>query len=78
MSCTDGKVILSASYLKELRRNNGLSQEKLAQKIKMQKLNLSIATIKRAEAGKMVNYGTAFTLAEFYNIAVADLFSTVV
>lgn len=69
----DGKQVLNSQYLKSLRREYGLSQEALADACERKCLRISIATIKRAETGKAVNYRTTKNLAAFYGIEVNDL-----
>lgn len=73
MNCSDGKVVLSNRHLKTLRRHCGLSQENLAHRLSEEKLYMSIATVKRAETGRFVNYSTAYKLAKFYNVKVIEL-----
>lgn len=73
MNDTDGKISLSSRKLKALRRNFCLSQETLAFKTLEKKLGISIATIKRAESGKKVSYGTAYKLTNFYGVKLADI-----
>ena len=69
----DGSVKLNYIKLKELRKNLGLSQEKLALSCQKKSLCLSIATLKRAECGRAVFYRTAAELARFYQIPVTDI-----
>jgi len=73
MHLDDGKIILSSSNLKALRRRYGLSQESMAYKCSEENLAVSIATVKRAEAGKKVSYGTAYKIAKFYDVDISEL-----
>ena len=63
---SDGRVILNTIFLKRLRQKRGLSQDALAQLCRERHLCLSVASIKRAEAGKSVSYRTARHLARIY------------
>ena len=69
----DGKIILSGVKLKALRRAKGLSQEALTQACVRQSLSISIASIKRAEVGRAVNYRTARQIAIFHDVDLNDL-----
>lgn len=69
----DGRVILDAQGLKSLRKRRGLSQEAAAELCLDHRLCLSLASIKRAEAGKPVLYRTARHLASFYGTEVETL-----
>uniref|UniRef100_U1JB00 Uncharacterized protein n=1 Tax=Pseudoalteromonas citrea DSM 8771 TaxID=1117314 RepID=U1JB00_9GAMM len=69
----NGRVKLNTQRLKELRRNMGLSQEKLACACQDKALCVSIATLKRAECGLNVYHRTARELALFYQIPVYNL-----
>ncbi|MDK2595777.1 helix-turn-helix domain-containing protein [Pseudoalteromonas obscura] len=71
----DGRVKLDCKMLKQLRRDMGLSQEKLACACQEKALCVSIATLKRAECGCKVYHRTARELARFYQIPVKDLLS---
>ena len=73
---SDGKVALSKTKLKELRKQHGLSQESLAEACANKRLRVSIATIKRAEAGKNISYRSARYFAIFYNVDIATLLPT--
>lgn len=73
MNTRDGRISLSSSTLKELRKKSGLSQEKLAEQCLKQGLLVSVSSIKRAELGMNVLYRTATHLAAFYGISVDDL-----
>ncbi len=69
----DGKLTLSPARLKSLRRAWGMSQEALAQLCVDRHLSVSIASVKRAEAGKPVLYRTARHLAQLYQVELASL-----
>jgi transcriptional regulator with XRE-family HTH domain len=62
----DGRVRLDPVFLKRLRQLRGLSQNALADACAEHRLCLSLASIKRAEAGKSVLYRTARHFATFY------------
>ncbi|SHH10309.1 AAA family ATPase [Massilia sp. CF038] len=64
----DGRVLLDAVLLKRLRKGRALSQEALASLCFGRQLCVSIASIKRAEAGKHVLYRTARHLATVFDI----------
>ena len=69
----DGRVLLDAALLKRLRKDRALSQEALAELCLHQQLNVSIASLKRAEAGKAVLYRTARHLAQLFNVSLTQL-----
>ncbi|WP_026471360.1 AAA family ATPase [Alkanindiges illinoisensis] len=69
----DGRIKLNIARLKEKRKHLGLSQEALALHSFELKIYLSVASIKRAEAGKAVLYRTAKQFARLYDIAVEEL-----
>lgn len=68
-----GSVKLQAKRLKQERLYRGLSQERLSQQFYDLNIQVSIATLKRAEAGKNVNYRIAKELANFYKIPISEL-----
>lgn len=70
---SDGRVVLNPFFLKRLRQKRGLSQDALAQLCLDSHLALSLASIKRAEAGKSVSYRTARHLAGIYHTEVDSL-----
>jgi transcriptional regulator with XRE-family HTH domain len=70
---SDGRVRLQADLLKKLRRNAGHSQESLARHCQDRRLCISIASIKRAEAGRPVLHRTARHFAECYGIELSGL-----
>ena len=69
----DGRVALDAALLKTLRKARGLSQEALADLCVGRQLPVSIASIKRAETGKVVLYRTARHLATIFDIELDAL-----
>ena len=69
----DGRVLLDAALLKRLRKDRALSQEALAELCLHQQLNVSIASLKRAEAGKAVLYRTARHLAQLFHVSLTQL-----
>lgn len=73
MGSPDGRVSLDSAQLKQLRSRAGLSQEALAQQCLQERLCVSIASIKRAEAGKPVLYRTARHLATVYKVSLEQL-----
>ncbi|KQW87910.1 hypothetical protein ASC94_25805 [Massilia sp. Root418] len=66
-------MLLDATLLKRLRKTRGLSQEALADLCFQQQLCVSIASIKRAETGKIVLYRTARHLAQVFGVALEEL-----
>jgi len=69
----DSKVSLDIDALRKFRRTQGLSQEGLAYACEQRQLRVSIATIKRAEAGKKVSVRTASELAKFFDVDIECL-----
>jgi transcriptional regulator with XRE-family HTH domain len=69
----DGRIHLNTNQLKKLRKYKGYSQEKLAFECSEHYIQISLATIKRAETGKSVLYRTAASLAQFYQISIEEL-----
>ena len=70
---SDGRIALDAALLKTLRKARGLSQEALAELCVNHQLAVSIASIKRAETGKVVLYRTARHLATIFDVEVERL-----
>ncbi len=64
----NGRLALNQARLRALRKAVGLSQEAMADLCASQHLCISLASIKRAEAGKAVLYRTARHLARFFQI----------
>lgn len=73
---SDGRVPLDSLFLKRLRQKRGLSQDALADACSDSRLCLSLASIKRAEAGKPVLYRTARHLAAFFGTELELLVAT--
>ena len=70
---SDGRAPLDVPHLKVLRQRAGLSQEAVSEGCLEKRLCVSLASIKRAEAGKAVLYRTARHLATFYGVDVSTL-----
>jgi transcriptional regulator with XRE-family HTH domain/tetratricopeptide (TPR) repeat protein len=68
LPASDGRIALDAALLKSLRKARGLSQEALAELCFSRQLAVSIASIKRAETGKVVLYRTARHLAAIFDV----------
>ncbi|MBH1986398.1 MAG: helix-turn-helix transcriptional regulator [Burkholderiales bacterium] len=73
VSLCEGRLLLDARRLKHGRQCLGLSQEALAELCQGRHLCASIASIKRAEAGKPVLYRTARHLADAIGVPLAEL-----
>lgn len=71
----DGRVKLNTTRLKALRKSLGMSQEYMACQCRCHAYCVSLATLKRAEAGHSVYYRTVRELARFFNISVSELLS---
>ncbi|WP_261841309.1 helix-turn-helix domain-containing protein [Aliamphritea ceti] len=69
----DRQIFIDGARLKRLRRENGLSQEALADACERQHLRISIATIKRAETNKAVTLRTLHNLAQFFSVPSDEL-----
>jgi transcriptional regulator with XRE-family HTH domain len=69
----DGRIALDQQCLKALRKALGLSQEAMADLCSEQHLCVSLASIKRAEAGKAVLYRTARHIARFFQIKLTRI-----
>ena len=73
LAAADGRIVLDAALLKTLRKARGLSQEALAELCARRQLAVSIASIKRAETGKVVLYRTARHLATIFEVELDSL-----
>lgn len=73
LAASDGRIVLDAALLKNLRKARGLSQEALADLCMQRQLAVSIASIKRAETGKVVLYRTARHLAALFEVELDSL-----
>ena len=63
-----GRVLLDADLLRELRRTRLLSQQDLADECWRRNIRVSIATIKRAEAGRAVRFRIARELGRCFGL----------
>jgi hypothetical protein len=68
-----GTILLNASTLRRLREAKLLSQQELADTLYLKRIQVSIATIKRAETGRAVRFRIARDLALFFGVACDDL-----
>ncbi len=68
-----GRVLLDADVLRTLREKLLLSQSALAERCFQQRIQVSIATIKRAETWHPVRYRIAHDLARIFAVSVDDL-----
>lgn len=68
-----GSVILDSGMLRRLRTARLMSQQDLADECWRRNIRVSIATIKRAEAGHAVRYRVARELARCFDVPVADI-----
>ena len=68
-----GRVALRGDTLKALRYQACMSQEEVAAECKRQQIQVSVATLKRAEAGQSVIFRTARELAKYYRVSVETL-----
>lgn len=68
-----GRVLLDADVLRTLREKLLLSQSALAERCFQQRIQVSIATIKRAETWHPVRYRIAHDLARIFAVSVNDL-----
>lgn len=66
------RLSLLSSFLREIRINNGFTQEQVAQKI-----NLSRNSISKIENMRFFRIQHLFLLADFYEIPVHELFSEI-
>lgn len=68
-----GSVILDSGALRRLRTARLMSQQDLADECWRRNIRVSIATIKRAEAGHAVRYRVARELARCFDVPVGDI-----
>ncbi|EKE75145.1 XRE family transcriptional regulator [Gallaecimonas xiamenensis] len=68
-----GTQRLDAARLKALRDAKCISQEDLSHACQAKHLRLSLATIKRAEAGRPVSYRTIREFSAFYAVPLSVL-----
>ncbi|QGX41753.1 XRE family transcriptional regulator [Permianibacter aggregans] len=67
-------MVLNVDTLRLLRHQQCLSQEELADECRQRGISISVASVKRAEAGKPVIFRTARGLARFFSVTVERLF----
>jgi transcriptional regulator with XRE-family HTH domain len=72
-SLMQGRVLLDADVLKQLRHSRQLSQDELANECSIGHFRVSISSIKRAETGKPVLFRIARELARFFNVPAQRL-----
>jgi DNA-binding XRE family transcriptional regulator len=70
-----GQVVLDERELRRLRHDRLLSQQDLADECWNRNIRVSIATIKRAEAGRAVRFRIARELSRCFNVPVERLLS---
>ncbi|MGR5141067.1 helix-turn-helix domain-containing protein [Photobacterium sp. DNB23_23_1] len=70
---TSQKLMLNSKRIKQLRQQNGLSQEAFADACEQRLIRISIATIKRAETNRPVSLRTAKNIATFYDVDLDEL-----
>lgn len=68
-----GSIQLDAARLRHLRRTRLLSQRDLADEFGRRDIQVSIATIKRAEAGQAVRYRVAREIARYFDLPASEL-----
>lgn len=68
-----GSIQLDAARLRQLRRALMLSQRDLADEFGRRDIQVSIATIKRAEAGQAVRYRIAREIARYFDLPASEL-----
>lgn len=68
-----GSIQLDAARLRQLRRSLMLSQRDLADEFGRRDIQVSIATIKRAEAGQAVRYRIAREIARYFDLPASEL-----
>lgn len=71
-----GSIQLDAARLRQLRRSLMLSQRDLANEFDRRDIQVSIATIKRAEAGQAVRYRIAREIARYFELPASELAHT--
>lgn len=68
-----GSVVMNAARLRQLRESRLLSQQDLCEAIFDRNLQVSIATIKRAETGHAVRFRIVRALAHYFDVPPGDL-----
>lgn len=68
-----GSICLNAARLRQLRGALMLSQRDLADEFGRRDIQVSIATLKRAETGQAVRYRIARELARYFELPASEL-----
>lgn len=68
-----GHVMLDSALLRQLRQANLMSQQDLADYCWRHNIQLSLTTIKRAEAGHAVRFRIARELARCFDVVVTEI-----
>lgn len=68
-----GQVVLDGALLRRLRQARLLSQQDLADECWRRNIRVSIATIKRVEAGRAVRFRIAHELARCFDVPVMQI-----
>ncbi|QWF17030.1 helix-turn-helix domain-containing protein [Lysobacter capsici] len=68
-----GQVALDGALLRRLRQDRLLSQQDLADECWRRNIRVSIATIKRVEAGRAVRFRIAHELARCFDVPVMQI-----
>lgn len=76
VSLDRGKVVLDGALLRRLRQDRLLSQQDLADECWRRNIRVSIATIKRVEAGRAVRFRIAHELARCFEVPVMQIVRT--
>lgn len=69
----NGKILMNKNKLKQLRMQQGLSQQALVDCFYDNNIQISIATLKRAEVGKPVHYRIARAFACYFSLSIMEL-----
>ena len=68
-----GQVMLDSVLLRQLRQSKLMSQQDLANECWRRNIQISLTTIKRAEAGHAVRFRIARELARCFEVAIVQL-----
>jgi transcriptional regulator with XRE-family HTH domain len=68
-----GQVMLNTLTLRRLRKSRLLSQQELVYEFQRRNIQVSIATIKRAETGHAVRFRIVRELARYFGVSFDDL-----
>ena len=71
-----GYVMLDSAFLRQLRQTRLMSQQDLAEDCWRRNIQLSLTTIKRAEAGRVVRFRIAREFARCFDVAVTQIMRT--